>query len=494
LLAWAPLPGALLFAFAGTVWSQAVVVEVYTLQVLLVTAFLYACAISPDHPHSQIVFWPLVALIFGLALTNHATALLLLPSLIVYLALSLNERARSSPRQPLPAWRSVGALLTPLLLYLYLPLRSHQDPDINWGYPDNWHRFLVHVTARQYHGKLGSEGIQLAELKRFFIEQLPAEATWLFVMLAGIGLVGVLKQSRDFGLVSLAAILAFLFYNMAYPIHDIHLYYIPVLGIMGIWAAVGTGILIRAACRRRARLGTVVTVLLCGISLFPLTTHWRQNDQHDFALLAHYVRDTLRTLEPNAVLFTGRWDSITSPALYYQVGEGFRHDVVVIDLGYLARPTLERHLRGRAPDLASACRAELAAVSEIALQAESGQEYNVAAAKEVYQQLQTKLVASAVDLRPTYVTSDLFRRPMVTGFNLITEGLVARVARQDSFREITNRFTGPGLRRQETRDERELNILKEYRNMLLNRAHYLRLHGRRDEAVALTRQAKQILP
>ena len=43
-LIWAPLAGALLFSLSQTVWSQAVVVEVYCLQTFLVMLLVAACA------------------------------------------------------------------------------------------------------------------------------------------------------------------------------------------------------------------------------------------------------------------------------------------------------------------------------------------------------------------------------------------------------------------------------------------------------------------
>ena len=492
----APLSGALLFAFAGTVWSQAVVVEVYTLQALLVSVFLLVC-ITALYESREVRgvsrYWPVVGFSFGLALTNHPTSVLLLPSLVILLVLSLVRHHRVTPRQPIPYWRTLGATILPLLLYFLLPLRSRMSPDVNWSYPDTWHRLLVHVTARQFHGQVGREGLQFAELGRFLKDQLTGEATWVFVILALVGLAAILWKVRGIGIVLLAAALAHLLYNMFYPIHDIRLYYIPLLAIMGMWAACGAGVLAWLAMRRHGKAGLVVAVILCLTCLVPLIQHWRQNDQHNFKLLAHYVRDTLKHVDPNAIVFSGRWDNFSSPALYYQKVEGFRSDVVVLDMGFLASPVLARRLSTEAPDLVAACQQELSSIAEMARLSEMGQTYNVSVARRRFQDFQRKLLIEAVRLRPTYVTSDLFRHPMVAGFNLITEGLVARVAEVDEFRPLVMELEGPGITRDEIRDQRERNIYSDYVLMLHNRAQYLERQGKTAEAAELIQQADRLM-
>ncbi|MFC1573486.1 DUF2723 domain-containing protein, partial [Candidatus Eisenbacteria bacterium] len=67
-MALAPMAGALLFAFSLTVWGQAVVVEVYTLQTLLVILFLGTCARAFTVPARAVCYWPWVAFAAGLAL------------------------------------------------------------------------------------------------------------------------------------------------------------------------------------------------------------------------------------------------------------------------------------------------------------------------------------------------------------------------------------------------------------------------------------------
>ena len=82
---------------------------------------------------------------------------------------------------------------------------------------------------------------------------------------------------------------------------------------------------------------------------------------------------------------------------------------------------------------------------------------------------------------------------IVAGFNLISEGLVARVADRDALREVRlDTIEGPCARRDNLRNPQEQVIWAEYRVAMLNRAQYLRRHGRSDEAEAYDRRAAEL--
>ncbi len=489
----APLAGALLFAFAKTPWSQAVVVEVYTLQALLVTVFLASCALALRHPPTAVRLWPWVAFSVALALTNHLTGILLAPGLLAFLIISLIARGRGPGRLSLPLWKTLGAGALALLLYLYLPLRSRMGPAVCWDYPETLHRFLVHVTARQYHGALGSRGIRIEELQRFLTRQLPEEASWILAVLAVIGLFALLRGSWRFGLITLVSVAAFLLYNMAYPIHDIHLYYVPVLAVLALWAAVGAGALVRLASGLHGVAAMTAAVVLSLACLLPLTMHWRANDQHGFKLVAHYVRDALRYVEPNAVLFSGHWDTFSSPAIYYQTVEGYRPDVVVLDVQSLSSAALQKRLSEKAPDLVEACREEMEAVAQIVHLSELDMPYDLSDARERFKKLKRALAVNAATLRPTYATSDLSRNPMFAGFHFIPEGLVARLEDKDVYRPFPQpKFSGPGITRARIRNRQEHYIFGEYARMLHDRARYLERHGRQLEAQLLSQMARRL--
>ena len=310
-------------------------------------------------------------------------AALIVPAVLFLATCGVIDRDRGSRQQSLPLTSAVIATIVPFLFYVYLPVRSRLGALPNWDEPETWHRFWVHITARQYHDLLGSQGLSGDELQRFFVEQLPGEASWVLIVLAVVGLAVMLWRAWRGAVITLLTAGASLLYNLAYPIHDIALYYIPLLVVFGIWAAVGSGMLVWLAGRLAARLISlrtrrvtpsrtiiglkgVLTTALCATCLVPLSNNWQNNDQSEFRLLSRYVPDVLTNTAPAAIVFAGNWGSFSSPALYYQLVNGVRPDVTVLDLGRLASPRLASYLAQVRPEIAEACRGELVRADKLA--------------------------------------------------------------------------------------------------------------------------------
>lgn len=119
---------ALAFAFSPLVWSQAVVAEVYTLNLLLVVAFLAAWLTRGPSAGS--------GLLLGLAITTHPTSVLLLP-----LAIATARRAR------LRLMAGCAAGLVPTLV---LPWLAAGDSPVVWGRPATLSGWLWLVSGQLY--------------------------------------------------------------------------------------------------------------------------------------------------------------------------------------------------------------------------------------------------------------------------------------------------------------------------------------------------------
>lgn len=86
LLCWVGgVAGGLLFAFSSVQWSQAVIVEVYSLNAFFLTLILVLTYRWMCRPHEDKVLYA-TAFLFGLGLTNHQTLLFALPALLVAIA------------------------------------------------------------------------------------------------------------------------------------------------------------------------------------------------------------------------------------------------------------------------------------------------------------------------------------------------------------------------------------------------------------------------
>ena len=198
----AGITGGLLLAFGQGMWSQAVIAEVYTLNILfqsLVLVFLYRWITSIKQSG-----WLLIcSFIFGLGITNHQTLLfmglaiaiailffkpklfmkfLLVGSFYIFMIIihklintDYENWLWTTGPSEIGFWfwtcyiliiatiptltkskegKIVGfsflLLFLGLSFYLYMPFSSDQNPPINWGYPRTWEGFMHAITRGQY--------------------------------------------------------------------------------------------------------------------------------------------------------------------------------------------------------------------------------------------------------------------------------------------------------------------------------------------------------
>ncbi|MEM8934441.1 MAG: DUF2723 domain-containing protein, partial [Acidobacteriota bacterium] len=192
------------FALTTSVWSQAVIAEVYTLHVLIVAILLlvlYRWLLDPDWPAGFLT----AVFVLSVGLTNHHLVLALAPlpllvaflvqrrlaleltaycagaGAVVYIAFgslsaeaTMQETAFRSVqlavalfvsvvllRHRLQAWKTGLALLpvvaVGLLPYAYLPLASSTNPPMNWGYTRTPDGFFYSVNRSPYQSPLSTQ-------------------------------------------------------------------------------------------------------------------------------------------------------------------------------------------------------------------------------------------------------------------------------------------------------------------------------------------------
>jgi hypothetical protein len=267
----ARLASALAVAFLianPTLRTQSVQAEVYSLHLLFLVALLLsadrlatpshqatsvAFTLSPSHQATPVAL-TLLAFLASLSLTHHATTLLLLPPLALYLFL-----ANRSWWRPWRAWLwAIPAFLLPLLLYLYIPWRSgpgaspwyHQPlgDGVLSLYTPGWASFWEFVSGRSI--SVGYYGLAeaLANVPTASLLWL-RHFEWPGLLLMAIGIF-VLVRLRNWPLLAFTVsyfVLQQLF-NLFYAIGDIFVYYIPLYLVACIWigfAAAGIGVAFR---------------------------------------------------------------------------------------------------------------------------------------------------------------------------------------------------------------------------------------------------------
>ena len=147
----------------------------------------------------------------------------------------------------------VPALLLPLLLYLYLPLRASQGPVMNWGSTDNLGDFWRHIRGWQYgayfnidFNDLGATLRRLEDTFRRLREFATAQWGWLSlpVLLLGAasGALLAIRNPPVFLATFTLAFLTFLF-SLAYGISEIEPYMVPLYMMVVVWLGVAPTLL-----------------------------------------------------------------------------------------------------------------------------------------------------------------------------------------------------------------------------------------------------------
>ena len=177
-----------LFAFSKDFWAQALSAEVYTLHLFFLTLILWLF-LKWDRSHQKGLF-SLGVFLTGLGLTNHHTLLMILPPCFLWIAMEEPGFFRDRRRFIL----SCLFFFLPLLVYLYLPLRS--DASFVWAWPGGRKGFLYHILRRQYYENpnflppprsLWIYGLQVLSFLRVLGEQIP-KVLWPAVWVGGVRL------------------------------------------------------------------------------------------------------------------------------------------------------------------------------------------------------------------------------------------------------------------------------------------------------------------
>lgn len=335
----------LTFAFAPLVWGQALISEVYALNLLCLALFLWALLTARP-------CW-LVGLFLGLSITTHLTSLLMLPLALV----------GCGWRQ----WRllMVG-LMIGLLPFLLLPLFAQSGSPVRWGEPDTLRGWWWLVSAQIYRPNLFavSPALLLARLADWAI-LLPAQFLWLGFFCAALGLAKLrnpyavsrelptddglrltghtsrirhhASPTTDYRLpiTILATVALYLLYALVYNTPDAVLFTLPVLLLAAMFLGLGL---------RPLRQWSVL------LPLCLLLLNFQGQDLRQGVMVRPSATALLQAAPLHALLVSS--DSGTTFSLWYFVHvEKQRPDVVIVDSNLFAFDWHRRHLAAQYPTL-----------------------------------------------------------------------------------------------------------------------------------------------
>lgn len=307
----------LFFALRPTFWSQAIEAEVYTLHNLIVAAVLLLLVRQLRQPTAERLVW--VAALLGLGLTNHLTTLILGPSALLVALFTL-------PTWRPNGWRWVGrvalALLLPLSLYAYLPLRW---PAVNNGEPMGAARFVGWVTGSQFQGALQlwawwRDPTRYAVVGRLFM----AEWTAVGLALAVLGLGWLVWHNWRLAALLGVAWAGFTFYCLNYYVPDLAVFLLPAHLLVALF--IGAGLMaVQAAVPRWAATWPLLMVPLLAWQTAAL---WPTLTRADNTALTTWGQGVLaQPLATNALILAD--SEKIAPLLYLQRAEGMRPDLTI---------------------------------------------------------------------------------------------------------------------------------------------------------------------
>jgi transmembrane protein TMEM260 (protein O-mannosyltransferase) len=433
---------ALLGAFTFTNWQNSNETEVYAVATFTIAAMSWLAHVWRRYRGTDRAPRLLLLIVYlaGISIGNHLLALLAGPAIVMFIATTLLSSPAPDPAQRRAEWGQAAvlagvwalligtglgsstlitlgglcfvaaalyaftggagafALLTLFIAavgitpYLYLYLRSAQNPPINEAAPATFDALLAVIRRAQYpprtplddptvaHGPdnpgrtLGLLWIQFSDYLVYFVWQWAKSFNvWIQAVAAiffgALGLSGSLAQRRaDRSAWWLLALLFLvtgpglvIYMNFrpgfgrwfdTYPVASAHevrerdYFFVVSFIIWGIWAGMGFVMLARALIRRTAAVRRFAPAVLV-LCMLPVVLNWTAASRRhgpDRRLPADFAYDVLNTVPPYGILFT-YGDNDTFPLWWAQEVAGIRQDVTVICLALANTDWYMRQLR-----------------------------------------------------------------------------------------------------------------------------------------------------
>jgi hypothetical protein len=328
-------------AFSQCIWGQAVVTYNYSLNLMTVLLCLFLAGRWRLTSHRR---WLIAtALMGGLGAGVHHLFILVSPAILLW-ALWGKVREAFAPKTVIAC---TAALLLGLSVFLYLPIRSAQNPPLAWGKVDSFAAFKDYLSRRVY--KEAEGGIwysgKMKDGLHFmgaFVKGLPREQGGLLALFALPGIVFLWKANRGlFGV--LAGILIFnvpVLLSMGgsqfTPTSEYinRLYYLPATAAWAVFTVAGwRGVIVHylspsPKIGRGGRGVRVVSALVLCAPLFPLALNWRACDRSHYWIAHEYGENLLRSLPSGAGVFP-LTNNETFLLLYFRFVEGDRRALLL---------------------------------------------------------------------------------------------------------------------------------------------------------------------
>jgi len=332
--------GSLAFAVSGTLWSQAVIAEVYTLNVLFVALTVLALLIWRDARRDRYLL--LAAFLAGLSLTHHLTSGLLIPAGLLFV-LAAERRKLLEGKLLL---QGVGVFLLGLLPFLYLPIRASMEAPLDETHPTTFGRFLLLVTGWSYAiatpeekarcavSPLVSEGF--GDPMQLFAGQLSGEFAIVLMLIGVLGMLCLILADKPAAMLLGTLFIGYLAHVLFYlerGIEDFAVFIIPAYAVFGLCISIGIGFLQswmerlpanRPAFRRASAI--VFPILAFAVVLASVPDEYAKRDRGQDTEGRRTIETVVKNTGLNSTVLHHR-----SPLWYMVLVEERRQDLRLVD-------------------------------------------------------------------------------------------------------------------------------------------------------------------
>lgn len=480
---------ALTLAFSQTFWEQSTSVEVYALHLFLICAtilffaravFLYINTQAFDQR-----LWWIFAFTLGLSFTNHLTTILLAPAFL-YLYFSAFGFSKE-------AFRQIGILALPFALglsvYLYFPIRTVQQPTLNWGYPATLERIFWHISGKQYRIWMFSSSDVMAKQWKHFVEALPAEFYYAPLLISALGLWRLIVHNRRLFVFILILLAGCILYTVNYDIKDIDSYFL--LAYISIAMLAGFGIVEAGSLFKTLWSTIAVTAILAGVIIAEISANFPEVDASDNHLVEDYTMNILTNLEPNAIIISYQWDYFIAASYYFQYVKHVREDVTVIDKELLRRSWYFMQMGKNHPAIYEKSKRDIDSFLEELDKFEHDTPYDPAVIEAKYNHMIDGFIDHNVDSVAVYVTPEI-EPHLASHYLRVPEGFAFRLYRDSTYHPV--RFPTISYHPYHKANLYTQQIHHFYTSMLAQRALYEESQGKMDFAQRYARKAYEINP
>ncbi len=318
-------------AFSITFWSQAEIAEVYSLNAFFVV--LMILILLKWNENRNIILLFLFFLVYGLSIGAHASNLLFMPAILIFIAMT-NYRVFLNYKNSI---LFLSLFILGLLQFVYILIRASQNPVFGEGFLSVYDWWGL-ITAQKYSNYFVISFSNITDRILMYLKSLMNNFLFIGVILGIIGLIGLFKKNiRILILFSLMFLLNILFY-LNYYVVDIDVMFIPSFILFSIFIGLGMvytfNFIADSAKELKGHKSHLLKILLIFIMvssfILPVTSYlinYGQIQELNNDNFAYFAYTALNEVPSNSTIIT-YWKSYTA-FKYFQIVEKINPDVNV---------------------------------------------------------------------------------------------------------------------------------------------------------------------